>query len=105
MESKVDRDTSNTQSIAPAAAAMSGFTTPNEVLRLRDVGSRTSHNKGIAFRMLYTLEKTGLVERVGAHQYRSTVQQRKTRKYKIGYGAQGTNYQFGQQVTDSLKQE
>ena len=29
----------------------------------------------------------------------------KTRKYKIGYGAQGTNYQFGQQVIDSLKQE
>ena len=105
MESKTDRDPYFIQSVAHAADILRAFSTPNEVLRLRDVVSRTSHNKGIAFRMLYTLEKTGLVERVGAHQYRSTVLQRKTRKYKIGYGAQGTNYQFGQQVTDSLKQE
>jgi len=105
MDSKLDRDPYFIQSVAHAADVLRAFTTPNEVLRLRDVVSRTSHNKGIAFRMLYTLEKTGLVEKVGANQYRSTVQQRKTRKYKIGYGAQGTNYQFGQQVTDSLKQE
>lgn len=105
MESKLGRDPYFIQSVAHAADILRAFTTPNEVLRLRDVVSRTSHNKGIAFRMLYTLEKTGLVEKVGVNQYRSTVQQRKTRKYKIGYAAQGTNYQFGQQVIDSLKQE
>ena len=105
MDGKFDRDPYFIQSVAHAADVLRAFTTPSEVLRLRDVVSRTSHNKGIAFRMLYTLEKTGLVEKVGANQYRSTVLQRKTRKYKIGYGAQGTNYQFGQQVTDSLKQE
>jgi hypothetical protein len=105
MESNAGRDPYFIQSVAHAADVLRAFTTPSEVLRLREVVSRTSHNKGIAFRMLYTLEKTGLVEKVGANQYRSTVQPRKARKYKIGYGAQGTNYQFGQQVTDSLKQE
>jgi ribose transport system substrate-binding protein len=67
--------------------------------------ARTSQSKGITFRLLYTLEKTGLVEKVGANQYRSTLLQRKRRKYKIGYAAQGTDYQFSAQVTAGLKRE
>lgn len=81
------------------------FSNPNEVLRLRDVVARSGHSKGIAFRMLYTLEKSGLLEKVGANQYRTTVHQRKVRKYKIGYAAQGHDYQFNSQITEGLKLE
>ena len=57
---------------------------------MRDVVSRErAKAKSVAFRLLYTLEKIGLAEKVGANQYRSTVQQRRTRKYKIGYAAAG----------------
>jgi ribose transport system substrate-binding protein len=105
MENRLARDPYFIHSVAHAADILRAFTTPTEVLRLRDVVSRTNHSKGIAFRLLYTLEKTGLVEKVGANQYRSTLHQRKARKYKIGYAAQGSDYMFSQQVTSSLKRE
>ena len=105
MQNQVERDPYLIQSVAHAAEVLKAFSTPSEVLRLRDIVSRTTYSKGIAFRLLYTLEKSGLVEKVGVNQYRSTVQQRRTRKYKIGYAAQGTDYQFSQQVTAGLKRE
>jgi len=105
METSQSRDPYLIQSVAHAVDVLRAFSTPNEVLRLRDIVSRTSHSKGIAFRLLHTLEKTGLVEKVGANQYRSTIQQSRTRKFKIGYAAQGSDYQFSQQVTAGLKQE
>jgi len=105
MNNREARDPYFIQSVAHAADVLRAFSTPSEILRLRDVVSRTTYSKGIAFRLLYTLEKTGLVEKVGVNQYRSTVQQCRTRKYKIGYAAQGTDYQFSQQVTSGLKRE
>jgi ribose transport system substrate-binding protein len=93
------------QAVAHAAEILRAFTTPTEVLRMRDIVSRTDLSKGIVFRLLYTLEKTGFVEKVGANQYRSTIHHKKNRKYKIGYAAQGTDYLFSQQVTSSLKRE
>jgi ribose transport system substrate-binding protein len=99
------RDRYLIQSVAHAVDVLRAFGTPNEILRLRDVVSRTSHSKGITFRLLYTLEKTGLIEKVGVNQYRSTVHQHRTRKYKIGYAAQGSDYLFSQQVTAGLKSE
>ncbi len=105
MDSQPLRDPYFIQSVAHAADVLRAFSTPSEVLRLRDIVARTTYSKGIAFRLLYTLEKTGLVEKVGANQYRTTVHQRRTRRYKIGYAAQGTDYQFSQQVTSGLKRE
>lgn len=97
------RDPYLIQSVAHAADVLRAFNTPTEILRLRDIVARTAHSKGIAFRLLYTLEKTGLVEKVGANQYRSTVQRHRTRQYKIGYAAQGSDSLFAQQVTSGLK--
>jgi len=105
MDIQRTRDPYFIHSVAHAADVLRAFSSPAEILRLRDIVARTTHSKGIAFRLLYTLEKSGLVEKVGANQYRSTVQQRRTRKYKIGFGAQGTDYLFSQQVTAGLKRE
>jgi ribose transport system substrate-binding protein len=102
---KNGRDPYFIQSVAHAADVLRAFSNPNEVLQLRDVVSRTCHSKGIAFRMLYTLEKAGLLEKIGANQYRTTLHQRKTRRFKIGYAAQGTDYQFSSEVTSGLKHE
>lgn len=100
-----DRDPYFVQSVAHAADVLRAFSTPDEILRLRDVISRTAHTKGVVFRLLYTLEKSGFVKKVGVNQYRSTVHHAKRRKYKIGYAAQGTEYQFPAEVTTSLKHE
>ena len=105
MDIQQPRDPYFIHSVAHAADVLRAFSSPAEILRLRDIVARTTHSKGIAFRLLYTLEKSGLVEKVGANQYRSTVQQCRTRKYKIGFGAQGTDYLFSQEVTSGLKRE
>lgn len=100
-----DRDPYYVRSVAHAADILRAFISPDEVLRLRDVIARTSLSKGIVFRLLHTLEKSGLVEKVGANQYRSAVHQIRRRKYKVGYAAQGTEYQFPAEVTASLRRE
>ncbi|MEO8127503.1 MAG: substrate-binding domain-containing protein [Bryobacteraceae bacterium] len=105
MQPTIGRDPYFIQSVAHAAELLKAFAAPNEVLRLRDLVARTGMSKGIVFRLLYTLEKSGLVERAGKNEYRSAVFPRRRQKYKIGYAAQGTDYQFSQQVTASLKQE
>lgn len=105
MERDTSRDPYLIHSVSHAVDVVRAFTTPTEILRLRDIVSRTGHSKGIVFRLLYTLERTGLVEKVGVNQYRSTVHQSRIRKYKIGYAAQGSDYGFSQQVTSGLKSE
>lgn len=92
-------------SVAHAADVLRAFASPREVLRLRDIVGRTGHSRNTTFRLLYTLEKTGLIEKVGANEYRTTLHQHKVRQFKVGYAAQGTDYSFSSQVTLSLKQE
>ena len=40
------------------------------MLRLRDVVARTGFNKGMCFRLLYTLHQCGFIEKVGENSYR-----------------------------------
>jgi DNA-binding IclR family transcriptional regulator len=39
-------------------------------LRLRDVVARTGFNKGMCFRLLYTLRQCGFLDKVGENYYR-----------------------------------
>lgn len=105
MTTAEERDPYFIHAVAHAVDVLRAFGTPKEVLRLKDIVERTGHSKNTVFRLLYTLERTGLVEKVGAREYRCTIYQHKTRKYKIGYAAQGSDYLFSQQVTYGLKQE
>jgi ribose transport system substrate-binding protein len=57
----------------------------------------------MSFRLLYTLEKCGMVEKIGANLYQSTLRPAKQRLCRLGYAAQGTNYQFSREVTSSLE--
>lgn len=100
-----ERDPYFVLAVAHAVDVLRAFGTPREVLRLKDIVARTGHSKNTVFRLLYTLERTGLVEKVGAREYRCTIHQVKARKYKIGYAAQGSDYLFSQQVTFGLRQE
>src|SRR5437764_237055 len=68
-----------------------------------DVVSRSGLPKTMAFRLLYTLEKCGLIEKVGANLYQSCVRPLKHRLYRLGYAAQGTDYQFSREVSASLQ--
>lgn len=97
------RDRYFIQSVAHAADVLRAFVSPREVLGLKDIVARTGHSRNTAFRLLYTLEKAGLIEKIGANEYRTTLHPHKMRKFKIGYAAQGTDSSFSTQVTLSLK--
>lgn len=99
------RDPYLIESVAHAAEVLKAFSSPNEVLRLRDLVVRTQYKKGSVFRLLHTLERSGLVEKVGKNQYRSALHQHRRRKFKLGYASMGTDSPFCSDVMQGLKWE
>src|SRR5256886_6000527 len=57
----------------------------------------------MVFRLLYTLEKCGMVDKLGQNLYQSRVRPWKQRLYRLGYAAQGTDYQFSKEVSEGLQ--
>jgi len=96
------RDRYLIHSIVHASKLLDAFQTPGEALRLTDLIERTGFTKATAFRLLYTLEKCGMVERSGEHQYRSNLRCAQRRKYRIGYAAQEHDYLFWRDVSISV---
>jgi ribose transport system substrate-binding protein len=92
------------KSLVHASEVLSAFRSEGEVLRLRDVVARTGFNKGMCFRLLYTLHSCGFLEKVGENQYRTVSEIRTNRKYRIGYAAQGQDSSFPREVASSLVQ-
>ena len=90
------------KSILHASQVLNAFQSKGEVLRLKDVVARTGFNKALAFRLLYTLRTCGFLEKVGENQYRMISDTRPTRKYRIGYAAQGQDSSFPREVGGSL---
>jgi ribose transport system substrate-binding protein len=57
----------------------------------------------MAFRLLYTLERCGMVEKVGENLYRSYLRPFRQKLYRLGYAAQGTDYQFSKEIATGLQ--
>lgn len=91
------------KSLVHASQVLAAFQSPTEVLRLRDVVVRTGFNKGMCFRLLYTLHQCGFVEKVGENHYR-LAEVRRHRRFRIGYAAQGQDSSFPREVHTSLIQ-
>src|ERR1700692_5121323 len=77
------------KSLVHASVVLSAFHSAGEVIRLRDVVARTGFNKGMCFRLLYSLHQCGFLDRVGENSYRLTSEVRRRRLYRIGYAEQG----------------
>src|SRR5216117_3782308 len=97
------RDAYLVKSVVHSSRLFTAFRSPGEALRLREVASRSGLPKTMVFRLLYTLEKCGMVEKVGENLYQCCVRPWKQRLYRLGYGAQGTEYQFSKEVSLSLQ--
>jgi ribose transport system substrate-binding protein len=91
------------KSLVHASQVLGAFQSPNEVLRLRDVVQRTAFNKGMCFRLLYTLHQCGFVEKVGENHYR-LAEVRRHRRFRIGYAGQGQDSSFAREVHSSVVQ-
>ena len=91
------------ESVVHAAHVLEAFSSTAEVLRLRDVVSRTGLGKARCFRLLHTLHFCGLVEKVDVSRYRLACEVKRRRTCRIGYAAQGAVSSFGDQVLIGLQ--
>ena len=97
------RDPYLVKSVVHSSKILSAFRSAGEALPLREIASRSGLPKTMAFRLLYTLEKCGMIEKLGANLYQSSFRPLKQRLCRLGYAAQGTDYQFSREVTASLE--
>jgi ribose transport system substrate-binding protein len=97
------RDSYLVKSIVHCSELLAAFESPGECLPLREIANRSKLPKSMAFRLLYTLEKCNMVEKVGRNLYRSDVHHIKQKTYKLGYAAQGTDYLFSREVSESVQ--
>jgi ribose transport system substrate-binding protein len=97
------RDPYLVKSVIHSSKILSAFRSAGEALPLREIVARSGLPKTMAFRLLYTLEKCGMIEKLGANLYQSNFRPLKQRLCRLGYAAQGTDYQFSREVTSSLE--
>jgi ribose transport system substrate-binding protein len=103
MSSKASRDPYLVKSVVHSSRVLSAFRVTGEALPLKEISARSGLPKSMAFRLLYTLERCGMIEKVGENLYRSSVRPFKQKLYRIGYAAQGTDYQFSKEVSAGLQ--
>lgn len=97
------RDPYLVKSVVHSSRLLSAFRASGEALPLREIAARSGLPKSMAFRLLYTLERCGMIDKVGENLYRSALRPFKQKLYRIGYAAQGTDYQFSKEVSDGLQ--
>jgi ribose transport system substrate-binding protein len=90
------------KSLVHASRILEAFQSAGDVLRLRDVVTRTGYNKGMCFRLIYTLHQCGFLDKVGENHYRLASEMRRRRLYRIGYAAQGQDASFDKEVRTGL---
>jgi ribose transport system substrate-binding protein len=97
------RDPYLVKSVIHSSKLLLAFRTAGEALPLREISARSGLPKSMTFRLLYTLERCGMVEKVGENLYQSCLRPFRQRLYRIGYAAQGSDYQFSRDVSESLQ--
>jgi len=97
------RDPYLVKSILHSSRLLSTFRSAGETLPLKEIVARSGLPKTMAFRLLYTLEKCGMVDKVGKNLYQSTIRPWKQRSWRLGYAAQGQDAQFPKEVSESLQ--
>jgi ribose transport system substrate-binding protein len=91
------------KAVIHSARVLSAFRSSGEALPLREIASRSGLPKSMSFRLLYTLERCGMIEKVGENLYRSYLGPFKQKAFRIGYAAQGHDYQFSNEVSSGLQ--
>src|SRR5437868_13569159 len=97
------RDPYLVKSVVHSSQLLSAFRSSGEALPLREIASRSELPKSMTFRLLYTLERCGMLEKAGENLYRSHLRPFKQRPYRLGYAAQGTDYQFSKEISTGLQ--
>ena len=64
------RDPYLIKSVGHAAQLLAAFESPGEVLTQKEIGKRAGLSRGIVMRLLYTLGRHHVIEKMGSNQYR-----------------------------------
>src|SRR5262245_7500354 len=91
------------ESVVRACRLWQTFDHPEEVLTLGQFVERTALSKTTCFRLLQSLIKGGMIERVGKGAYRSRVQPLANPTFKVGFAGQTTDSEFSKDVNDSVQ--
>lgn len=97
-----ERDRNAAQAVMRACEILKCFRQEGEVLQLADVVNRTRLSRTTAFRLLQSLVKGGLMERVGRGEYRTLIRTGFSQSIRLGFAAQ-TNSEFSHEVSEGLK--
>src|SRR5213594_1586249 len=103
MSKATPRDPYLVKSVVHSSRVLSAFRVSGEALPLKEIAGRSGLPKSMSFRLLYTLERCGMIEKIGENLYRSHLRPFKQRLYRLGYAAQGTDYQFSKDVSAGLQ--
>src|ERR1700733_10272300 len=103
MNSAKARDPYLVKSVVHSSQLLLAFRAVGEALPLREISARSGLPKSMTFRLLYTLERCGMVEKVGENLYQCSLRPFKQKLYRLGYAAQGTDYTFSKEVSLSLE--
>lgn len=97
------RDPYLVKSVVHSSRVLSAFRSSGEALPLREIAGRSGLPKSMVFRLLYTLERCGMIDKVGENLYRSHLRPFKQKAYRLGYAAQGVEYQFSKEIYTGLQ--
>ena len=90
------------ETVCRACDVLEAFHSGSELLRLGDTAARAGLSKPTTFRLLHTLERRGLVERVGNHEFRLCIRPIKSKPYRLGYAGESTEFAFSRDVAESI---
>jgi ribose transport system substrate-binding protein len=98
-----DRDPYLVKSVLHASCVLGAFRSSGEALSLREIAARSGLQKTMVFRLLYTLQKCGMVEKISENIYQSCLRPWKQKLYRLGYAAQSDDNQFSKEVSLGLQ--
>ncbi len=90
-------------SVMRACDVLEAFQSGGELLRMSDIAARAGLTRPTTLRLLHTLERRGLIERVGSHEYRLGIRHMPRRIARIGYGSHSSEFSFSRDVKESME--
>lgn len=103
MKNRPDDQRYIVDAVARACDLLRAFQNESEHLPLRDLALRTGLTPSRAFRLLYTLERAGLVEKVDSTRYRVRIRRLDKPVYTIGFAGQTTESAFAVEVAEGIR--
>ncbi len=100
-----ERDDYLVDAVVRACDLLRAFESEGERLSLKELVTRTGLTSSRAFRLLYTLERSGLIEKADSQRYRTRVKLLDQPRFRIGFAGQTQESAFAVDVAEGLRRE